>query len=86
MCIEDPTTPPRGGRAFNGALSLDAYSGKNIFGRRDKRVRATDPITGLNALPPGVNMTVMSHADSAQLACELKAGQQKQPIPSCDQA
>ena len=70
VCVENPTHPPQGGRAFFGAPSLKSLKwGKNRRRRRDTAV------TGLDALPPNVNVTLFGMQAGSTLQCVWQAVQ-----------
>ena len=65
LCVENPLVKPRGGRAFYGTES-GSGSASILGGRKRRRKRA---VTGLNALPPHVNITI------SQVNNTLRTGQ-----------
>ena len=73
-CIDDPISNPSGGRAYYGVHSAPGVSIEELFGPSRRKRDAAD-VTGLNALPPPINMTVFAHSHSANVICEVQAVQ-----------
>ena len=84
-CVDDPVSTPSGGRAYYGVHPAPAISIQDIFGP-SRIKRDTSDVSGLNALPPLVNVTIFSHNHSANVTCEAQAAQQRQSISSCETA
>ena len=76
ICVMHPLVPNRGGRAYNAPqIATQQLWGRDEEegGRRGKR--DGPPLNGLNALPPGSNMSVFQNVPSipADLQTELRA-------------
>ena len=84
-CVNDPVSTPSGGRAYYGVHPAPAISIQDMFGPSKIKRDASD-ISGLNALPPPVNLTIFSHIHSANVTCEAQAAQQRQSVSSCGTA
>ncbi|MCJ1256455.1 hypothetical protein MMC24_004276 [Lignoscripta atroalba] len=76
-CVLHPLQPPLGGKAFFEVQTVP-------FCR--KRTKRADDLTGLNALPPHVNLTIFAHEASSEVACEWQAAQNGRPVSSCTTA
>lgn len=74
VCVENPPTAPQGGRAYHQLQTPH------------KRSRTGSSLTGLNALPSHVNMTILEHKAPATVNCEWEAAQKRQPVSSCGKA
>lgn len=83
ICIQLPFQASRGGRAYFGPQP------QQISGRRKKRQPG---LTGLNALPPHVNLTVFQQTDpwtnpaEERTSCTWKAAASRKAISSCQTA
>ena len=55
ICVMHPLEVARGGNAYAGIVSSS-----NLYGRANRN-RAAAPLSGINALPPGVNITITDH-------------------------
>ncbi|MCJ1225206.1 hypothetical protein MMC12_001855 [Toensbergia leucococca] len=55
MCIETPYQNTRGGRAY--------YTASQVIGNPGRRMRRDSDLTGLNALPPGMNVTMFEQKE-----------------------
>ncbi|MCJ1229777.1 hypothetical protein MMC12_006447 [Toensbergia leucococca] len=76
-CIENPLRGPQGGRAYFGAQA-SSTNGK-VSGTSSHEV-----LTGLNALPPYVNMTIFAHSGSSNLSCEWQAVRNGIALSTCE--
>ena len=80
ICVDNPTSAPQGGRAFYGTTPPTTL----WSGRRRKR-----QATGLNALPPGGNITVFAqkepwrNSEVEMDSCTWKAITKGIPISTC---
>ena len=85
-CVEVPTSSPHGGRAYYGIHPTPSISIPELFGQHNNK-RDPSGLSGLNALPPHVNMTMFAHnGPASSITCETQAVQQRRPLSSCDAA
>ena len=83
ICITDPVFGSRGGHAYHGPQPTIQNSG------RKKRKRQDANLSGLNALPPGVNMTIFKQTepwvnDEVEMkTCTWLAVSKGEPISTC---
>ena len=85
-CIEVPISSPHGGRAYYGVHPTpSSINIQDLFGPSKKK-RDASGVSGLNALPLHVNMTIFAHASSAKISCEEQAAEQRRPLTSCETA
>lgn len=100
LCVESPPIKSRGGRASFGFLS-DAMILNDLlimdFPTGGKKARdlvhrvvfdntTVGNITGLNALPPGANLTIWKNGGNlANLRCEFAAASQGKPVSLCSE-
>ena len=76
VCIDYVGKKPKGGMAYykkQPQLHFERGEKNNL-------------LTGLNALPPHVNMTVFQHNPQSKIDCEWQALQDGKPLPSCKMA
>ncbi|MCJ1223628.1 hypothetical protein MMC12_000271 [Toensbergia leucococca] len=78
VCVENPIKSSQGGRA-HFALNPPPSKYHRKRGKRDSQV------TGLDALPPSVNVTIFAHDASSTLNCEWQAAQKDVALSSCAQ-
>ena len=80
-CVQHPYQPPQGGRAYYGSHRV--YPS----GRKNKR---QSNFTGLDALPPHVNLTLFEQLESwtgptdELNSCTWKAVVQREPVSPCN--
>lgn len=78
LCLDRPFSGPKGGHA---TFSVNP---RGISGRKRRKMKRDDDITGLNAIPQGARIDIWRHGgDGAQLPCELAAKLRGQPLSQC---
>ncbi|KAL8730048.1 MAG: hypothetical protein Q9181_004803 [Wetmoreana brouardii] len=78
LCVDQTPLPPKGGHA-----TFSAHPDFKLFGRKRRKSRRDDAVTGLNSLPEGAIINVWNHSENANMACELRAVLKGQPMGQC---
>ncbi|KAL9592043.1 MAG: hypothetical protein Q9179_007113 [Wetmoreana sp. 5 TL-2023] len=79
LCVDQPLLfSSKGGHA-----TFSAHPDFKLFGRKRRKLKRDDAVTGLNSLPEGAIMNVWKHAENANMACELRAVLKGQPMGQC---
>ena len=86
ICVQNPLQPARGGRAFYHQTPIPAATSNR---RRKKKKRDSAALTGLNALPPAVNVTMFRQDEAwtdptAEMkSCTWAAVRKGQAVSTC---
>ena len=84
ICIQNPIQTARGGRAYYQA-SPHPISGRSTTHRKRRNIHAT----GLDALPPGLNLTIFEQREAwtspldELKTCTWKAVSDGSPVSAC---
>lgn len=78
LCIDQQLATSKGGHA-----TFDANPSLRLFGPKRRKLRRDDEVTGLDALPAGTIINVWKHENNADMACELRAVLQGEPMEHC---
>ena len=76
LCVENPITSVKGGRAYFGQQTISSW----INGKRD----SVGGVNGSEALPLGINATVFRHDSSSNMSCEWTLAQENKNITMCE--